>query len=65
MKFQEQFELQLNEIMIKLKNFSEDYYHVYYDINTNKFEVGDEFDNALGITIKHGNIDKYQIMMKI
>lgn len=58
MKFQEQFELQLNEIITKLKNFSEDYYHVYYDINTNKFEVGNEFDNSLGITIKHGNIEQ-------
>lgn len=58
MQFQEQFELQLNEIIIKLKNFSEDYYHIYYDINTNKFEVSDEFDNSLGITIKHGNIEQ-------
>ena len=58
MKFQEQFELELNILITKLKNFPEDYYHVYYDINTNKFEVGDEFDNALGITIKHGNIDQ-------
>ena len=58
MKFQKQFELQLNELITKLKNFPEDYYHVYYDINTNKFEVGDEFDNSLGITIKHGNIEQ-------
>lgn len=58
MQFQKQFELQLNEIITKLKNFHENYYHIYYDINTNKFEVGDEFDNALGITIKHGNIEQ-------
>ena len=58
MKFQEQFELELNVLITKLKNFPEDYYHIYYDINTNKFEVGDEFDNSLGITIKHGNIDQ-------
>lgn len=58
MKFQEQFELELNELITKLKNFPEDYYHIYYDINTNKFEVGDEFDNSLGITIKHGNIEQ-------
>lgn len=58
MKFQKQFELELNELITKLKNFPEDYYHIYYDINTNKFEVGDEFDNSLGITIKHGNIEQ-------
>lgn len=33
MQFQKQFELQLNEIITKLKNFHEDYYHIYYDIN--------------------------------
>jgi hypothetical protein len=58
MKFQEQFELQLNELITKLKNFPEDYYHIYYDTNTNKFEVGDEFDNICEITIKHGDIEK-------
>lgn len=58
MKFQEQFELQLNEIITTLKNFPEDYYHIYYDTNTNKFEVGDEFDNSLGITIKHDDIEQ-------